>query len=53
MGICRCAENKHCGIHFFKKVDSRVYEEKKEKFESKHSKKNKGNRTPEFEVEFD
>lgn len=51
MGTCKCASGKHCGIHFFKKVeDVKVYEEKKHNFESKYSKK-KGDRTPEFEVE--
>jgi hypothetical protein len=48
MGICRCAENKHCGIHFFKKVaDVKVYKEKKAKFEKK------SDRTPEFEIKDD
>jgi len=50
MGICRCAENKHCGIHFFKKADAKVYVEKKEKFEKKFK---KGDRSPEFEVKYD
>lgn len=53
MGICTCKAGKGCSIHFFRRsIDPDKYASDKKEFENKYSsKKKKGSRVPEFEVE--